>query len=252
MINFETGDSLAGFQQELFENKVLKGKPFEKSEIRRLKDNLWVKLASRLVPGNLVIRHYVLIDYSNNYYKYTDKILSLIKKLCWYTNSRKHLLWAEGYSYWLYTKPFLQYYAIKANCVHSNITLISPFEYFISEIDQGFADTAYYRKDILYPAPFGDLRDTPLEQHLQSQTPDINAEIVPLYKYNQKYTIHGSPIGFNTHIPKDSYRIDAASGIPIDPDKSVPFKFYEGYSLKYKNKWQELLDTFSFKRMKSI
>jgi len=164
----------------------------------------------------------------------------------------KPLLWAEGYSYWLYTKPFIEYYAFKANYDHSNTTLVPPFEYFISTIDHGFADTAYYRKGILYPAPFGDLRDIPLEKHLQNKVPFTNVDIDPLFKYNQKYTIYGNPMGFNTHIPKDSYRIDAASGIPVDPDKSVPFKFYEGYSLKYKNKWQELLDTFSFKRIKSI
>lgn len=248
MINFETGNSLADFQQELFETKVLKGIPFEKDEIRRLKDNLWVKLASRLAPGNLVIRHYVLIDYSNYYYEYPDKILSLIKKLCRYTTESKHLLWAEGYSYWLYTKPFIEYYAYG----HIPGTVFTPFSYFISVIDQGFADTAYYRNGILYPAPIGDLRDIPLEKHLQNHTPYTNVEIDTLYKYNQKYTIHGSPIGLNTHVSKDSYRIDTASGTPIDPDKGIPFKFYEGYNLKYKNKWRELLDTFSFKRIKSI
>jgi len=38
---------------------------------------------------------------------------------------------------------------------------------FIAAVDKGFQATAYLRNGIMYPAPFGDLRNVPLRDELQ-------------------------------------------------------------------------------------
>ena len=58
---FETGSTLADFQDDKFKD-YLEGGAATKEEMRRLERNLWVRTADKLAPGNLVVRHYCLID----------------------------------------------------------------------------------------------------------------------------------------------------------------------------------------------
>jgi hypothetical protein len=122
----------------------------------------------------------------------------------------------------------------------------------IDKINQGFIVTSYPRNGVLYPAPFGDLRDIPLKPDLQipheMKTLAISNVIFNYVALDDMiwYSIKGRPIGCNTHIPKNNSVIKLQKGIPVD------FKFYEGYDKKYKNSWEEYKDTFDLKRLLSI
>ncbi len=242
--NFEYGSSLANFQDQKFKD-FKANKPLTKEEETRFKSNLWVKTAEKLAPSNLVIRHYCLIDLFNKYPSHKRKIKNQLYLL-------GEDLYLEGYSYWLYTKPFLDEYSKE----------FGEFGLFIRDQDKKFQESAYLGTDgNLYPAPFGDLRHEPLDIFLQAAEPvSDNTEIYPLlikiFKPDTtEYLVQKCLLGFNTHVPDKVQTVQVLNGTVYVKQPSgtlVPFKWYEGYDKKYGSKEAEFNDTFSPERINSL
>jgi len=229
-MNFQYGSNLAKFQDDLFAKYVSKRLITDEERVK-LFNNLWVDIAQCCAPNNLVVRQFCLVNLILKTENVRD-IIRLIQTIA-YFNGTNYALWAEGYSYWGYTKPFL---------VECKI----PQE-IIDEIDKNFQKTAYLRNGIMYPAPFGDLWDSPLEDKLQDPLMIVaDIEITPVAKRCLFYTVKSKPLGCNTHVQSKN------SQVIIVDDYPQPFKWYEGYDKKYKTKWQEFKDTFAFRRLKSI
>jgi hypothetical protein len=220
-MNFESGTSLAEFQDRLFKQWVGGDHAICDVDNQRLNGNLWVAVAKKLGPNNLAIRHRCLQDLFNGNKKSLNDILDMYKIL-------SPGLWAEGYSYWLYTKPFLlEWGKLYYICMDD----------FVKMMDQRFLKTAYMGPDrLLYPAPFGDLRKEPLELNLQGGRPDESASFKPAMKNGSMYMISSYPLGGNTHVPIKDEVIKIVNGVPEG------FKFYEGYDKKYPNKLAAFLD----------
>jgi len=229
-MNFQSASSLADYQEDLF-NRFKKDEDLTK-ELSQLEGNMWVKTAEHIAPSNLVIRHLCLIDLIKKESSYKSRIMRLLEVL-----SYSGLIWAEGYSYWLYTKPFIEEYSKVFGSIYFTM---------IEKINSGFQVSAYTRDKKLYPAPFGDLRDTPLEDDLQGYVEVDSCSRAIVFKMMHRYSIKSRPIGLNTHVPKSSYDIRIENGKPVD------FKWYEGYDKKYKNKKDEILDSLNPKRIISI
>jgi hypothetical protein len=244
MLNFKCGTKLA-VQQDTYMKMLLNGDKISKSQIQDLKDNLWVKIAAKLAPNNLVIRQYCLIDILEYVPKNKNKILKLLNTLS-YNEKSDYKCWAEGYSYFNYVLDFLNVWMDWFHCGMS----MSEFYDIINQIKQGFIATSYKRNDTLYPAPYGDLRDVPLSADLQIGHSNTNIRLSNLIvNYNNEtvdYKIIARPLGFNTHIPKKDAIVKVINGLP------QPFKFYEGYDKKYKNVVEEIIDTFAIKRILSL
>jgi hypothetical protein len=118
----------------------------------------------------------------------------------------------------------------------------------IDEIDRSFFATSYQRNSLRYPAPFGDLRDIPLEPVLQSMQPIVEScnKGCVLKKSDTSYTIFGWPVGLNPHIPAKTYDINIMNGIPVG------FTFYTGYDKKYPSVISEWADILNPKRIFSF
>jgi hypothetical protein len=119
---------------------------------------------------------------------------------------------------------------------------------FISEIDANFAKTAYLRGSVKYPAPFGDVRDVPLDSELQNLPMLYTSIIGHIYKKSETYfTIRAIPVGLNPHVPVNNYDIQInAAGIPQG------FVFYTGYDKKYPSAISEWADILNPKRIFSF
>jgi hypothetical protein len=242
--DLQNSTSLAREQQSLFE-KYKSGENVSKAEMQKLENNLWVKTAYYLAPGNLVVRQYVLIDLLNNNTDDEDKIIYQINKIGNHEN-KSECIWLEGYSYWLYTKPFLQEYETKYNSKY--------FSDFIDCIDNSFVKTSYLRNDLLYPVPFGDLRNDLLEADFQNKTSDLQIIVGPVAKNNSIYIIKSSPLGLNTHASKKDSKIFIINGTPYyDEQGNQEFKWYASYKEKYNNSTiKELMDLFDVRRVVSL
>jgi hypothetical protein len=246
MINFKNGTALA-VQQDLYILKYLAGGTLTHKEICDMEQDLWVVLASKVAPSNLVIRQWALIDLFCGSDRHKDKILKLMDILT-YEESGDYKIWAEGYSYFGYTMDILKLWIEKFKSTGDLSVVID----LIDKVKQGFLATSYLRQGVLYPAPFGDLRDVPLDPDLQiphdMKTMSISNVIFNCAEVDGMvwYSIKGWPIGCNTHIPKSNSVIRIQNGVPVD------FKFYDGYDKKYKNRWEEYRDTFDPKRLVSI
>jgi len=221
-MNFESGSSLADFQDRLFKQYAAGEHAISKSDSKRLYENMWVPAARKMGPNNLVLRHWCLQALFNCTSKSITEITELFKVLT-------PGLYAEGYSYWLYTKPFLlawskEYYQAMGGWVKS--------------VDKKFVETAYIgTHGLLYPAPFGDLRKEPLEDVLQKMGESEEVvEITPVSKKGQTYTISPYPLGGNTHVPVKKAVIKIRGTVPEG------FKFYEGYDKKYSSGIEEFMD----------
>ena len=241
MVNFETGSSLADFQDALYQ-RLFTGGTVSSTELTRLASNLWVRTAAVTAPGNLVVRHYCLIDIITKQTNYFSAIENQIRRLTYWKSgaSNLFLLWAEGYSYWRYTKPFLQMYTERLGKI-----------FIIDRVDLGFQKTAYLRGTAtnytLYPAPYGDLRDEPLEPALQDRAKiEHDVTITPVKRFSLRYDITGLPIGLNAHIPMVDSTVRIVKDIP------TPFTWYTGYNNKYPNKAAEAMDVFNIKRISSL
>ncbi len=236
-MNFEFGSSLADFQDAKFK-QYKQGKSISKKEKRRLQYNLWVRMATKLAPGNLVVRHYCLMDLFRKKAKYKKKIQKQIDQL-------GEQIWREGYSYWLYTKEFLVEYDKKHKAFGS----------FVKKMDENFQKTAYRSGGKLYPVPYGDLRHIPLENQsgnpVSSNMTIFPVKVVMINRSETEYQISKCALGFNTHIPDQDYiiRVKGDDVSVLEGGKLKPFKWYEGYDKKYGSKEAELKDTFSKSRI---
>lgn len=242
-MTFIYGSNLADLQDAFF--KRYKDDPFQfwsQHSIDILSKNRWVKKASKLGPNNLVIRNLCLIDLLRKREDHRDEILRLCHILA------PTGLWLEGYSYWVYTEPFLSAYEASSYVSPAASIALRDFR---TQVDKAFIQTAYSRSGVLYPAPFGDLRNIPLAPHLQTTTlPDV-AQKHPVMKQLPRYYITPKPLGFNLHTgTKESvYVID--SGVPKKTNGEL-FSWYEGYEKKYPTKMSELRDMINLKRILSI
>lgn len=242
--NFEYGHSLADFQDKKFQD-YLYGESLSKVEKKRLTRNMWVKMAESLAPSNLVIRQYCLIDLYKGKTFHRKRIKNQL-------NILGKDIWREGYSYWLYVKPLLFEY-------HKKFNRYGPF---IEDMDRKFQETSYLWKDgKLYPAPFGDIRRSPLENEFQSGLPiQSSKDLYPLsieviFPDTIVYKIKGSALGFNTHIPlEDQIVVTTTDTIYINKcdNSQVPFEWYKGYDKKYEDKSAEFKDTFNWRRIISL
>ena len=247
MFNFKNGTALA-VQQDQYLQLYTSGGKLSSLQIRDMEQNLWVATASKLAPGNLVIRQWALLDLFNGLPEHTRNIMKAMDILAFKGINDTYRLWAEGYSYFCYTMDILELWLSR----FENGFDISIIKGMTEEIKQGFIKTSYLRNGVWYPAPFGDLRDSPLKSDLQIKH-DIETKAVSNVTLNYIssenrvwYFIKGHPIGLNTHIPKNDSTITLVNGYPMN------FKFYEGYNKKYKNSREEFKDTFDPKRLASI
>lgn len=240
---FIYGSELANFQDEIFRKyKENPSTSWSNHTIEKLSKNRWIKLASKLGPNNLVIRNHCLVDLLRKNQDHRDEILKLCHVLA------PSGLWLEGYSYWVYTEPFLSAYETSSYASPATSIALRDFR---TQVQKAFIQTAYSRLGILYPAPFGDLRNTALAPSLQTaEIPDI-AQKHPVMKQLPRYYITPKPLGFNLHTgTKESvYIID--SGIPKKPNGDT-FVWYEGYDKKYPTKIKEIQDMMNLKRILSI
>ena len=198
--------------------------------------------ASKMAPGNLVLRQWCLIDLFEGIPSYRGEIEDMVNVLSYKAGELR--LWAESYSYYNYTRDILDLWVDKFMAQSMAVKSL------LMKIDQGFMATAYLRYGMWYPAPYGDLRNEPLRPNFQiSHNPkDITIANVSMRtnSYYTVYTVKGHPIGLNTHIPKNDTTVSIIDGFPQG------FKFYEGYDKKYKNSWEEMKDTLDLKRVGSL
>lgn len=232
-LNAKHGTELAQKQDEII-YKLIINDPIPKQEVKLLENNIWFKLADSIAPSNLVVRQYCLIDILNNSIDNQDKILNLL-----YTLSYGGQIWSEGYSYWEYTLICLELWIMRLadDMETSDILILTNL---IQGIEEGFTKTAYIRDSLWYPAPFGDVRNEPLNIRFQNKcinTKFVTRSIITMKTDNNQvmYTIKGRAIGLNTHVPIDTFYIEVINGITNYP-------FYEGYDKKYNNKGEEIKD----------
>lgn len=242
---FETGKPLAQFQDQKLKD-YKDGKQLTKEEEIRLENNLWVITAKKLAIGNLPVRQYCLIDLFND----NDRNKNIIKMML---DTLGNQIWREGYTYWLYTKPFLMEYYKK----------FSLFGSFVDKLDHKFKRIGYEGfEGIYFPTPYGDVRKIPLRRHLQDDKiiTKANDIIFPISKNTIlpgviEYTVEKCPVGFNTHVPNERriIRIIGKETICVYVNNSCSeFSWYEGYDKKYDGKLSEYMDTFNYDRVNSL
>jgi hypothetical protein len=118
----------------------------------------------------------------------------------------------------------------------------------VKEIDASFCATAYNRGSVWYPAPFGDLRDFPLEEEFQHsiENSHISTRGCVMKRSSSFYTIKGWSVGLNPHTPDRTRDINIVGGIPEN------FIFYTGYDRKYSSVIDEWADILSPRRVFSF
>lgn len=252
---YTNGHALA-VQQDSLLDKLEKGDTLGEATIRELRINWWVRTAYRTAPGNLPIRQYCIIDIARGKPRYARRIKKMVDSLSILTVEHPYRTWAEGYSYWKYTNRALSMWVKKFN--DEELRSIS------ESIDSGFAYTAYMRTDgLYYPAPFGDLRDEPLDikgQNLCRRITDLseNAKnqnvirgVTDKKMWDEesgkiRYRILSMPVGLNNHCQKQSNEYDVTNGFVIG------FEYYKGYDKKYDDREAEWTDIFDIRRLITI
>lgn len=241
---FGAGGRVASTQDAYFKVYLdSKGKPepnYASRAISTLTADPWVIIASKVSPGNLVVRQWALIDLFRGEAQSVVKIQNMISLV-----SYGNMIWAEGYSYWQYTKAILDIWVER----FKNTTNLNNIVSIMTQIDSNFVQTAYKKGNVWYPAPFGDLYLVPLESklqvnhNLQSRTVSIVNMVVAGTKVT--YGVTGRPIGLNVHIPVDN------SIVVVNNGQASGFKFYTGYGNKYQNNFAETADVLNLKRIES-
>jgi hypothetical protein len=186
-------------------------------------NNLYIGLSRWLCPSNLVVRDYAIRYVITQDAKYLDLILDQLTDLIVRDRFHANPLWAEGYSYFKYTKKALD--------------LISTFNYITTSVEETFSKLQYVEDGESYVAPFGDCRKLILKT--KNAVTDFNHPLVSITTgYNRTvWTFHKYNVMGNTH---------TSEGIFIVEGEDV-VSFYEGHSKKYKNGFTATID--SFKRM---
>lgn len=243
---FMYGTKLASTQDDIFA-RFLRERRTQPSDIDKLRNNPWISAARVLAPNNLVVRNYCLVDLLNDSHEHAKIILRTSEAIC--KKKKDRYLWREGYSYWIYTKYYLVEYCRHMD-TRSDISVA--LRSLVANIDLTFVAFSYKREDgLLYPPPFGDLADIPLESVLQGQEPHSNIHTGFLSKSGLRYHTDPSPVGLNLHTPNHESTYLIVDDIPIKGCGS-PFPWYRGYSQKYPNFGAELCDMLSLRRIISI
>jgi len=238
---FTNGTPLAVQQESLLVKYNRGDTSISKDTLRDLRINWWVRTANKTAPGNLIIRQYCIIDLYEGTPSHKDKIERLVFLLSGGKTHFRYRTWAESYTYWLYTRYALDPWLKK----FKSDSLVS----MSNNINDGFAYTSYQREDgKYYPAPFGDLWESPLDSigqqkatFLYYENDDAQIKNVKRFYENGKiaYIIKPFPVGLNGHCEtRTSVRI-------IKYYRPDNFKYYEGYDKKYKDQkaeWKDLLN----------
>jgi hypothetical protein len=236
--------ALAQFQESC-QQKFINGESITPEESAKLDGCVWVKLASVLSPSNLVIRQWALSDLFKGIPWHASKLEKMLDVLSYKGDKSGMRIWAEGHYYFWYAMCILQLWVTK----FEDKVDLTKIKGTIDEIRKGLTMTSYYRNKILYGAPYGDVRDVPLDVVAKVERKDIvkisNVSMVVNGDF-VTYQIVGKPVGLNLHIPKDDSVVQVIQGIPKGSN------FYEGWDKKYKNKWGEIRDLLSWKRIKSL
>lgn len=234
MNHFDTS-TLARLQDRAIYS-IKRGKAISKWHYDQLRSNWYIKLANYLAPSNLTIRNDVILDITEGSKNRRDRISSHIGKLF------NEGMWAEGYTYWLYTRDALK-------LIRTEWIWLSKI---IDKTDISFIKTSYFRNGKLWPAPYGDLREYPIHRFIISAHPEIRPHytisIGSITKtrssfHERIYHIRPFTVGLNTHTVKNESIISITKGVP------TPFIFYKGYDKKYKNKLEEIKDIFDPRRI---
>jgi hypothetical protein len=182
-------------------------------------------------------------------------------------------VWAEGGYYFWYTMLILQLWLDKFPIAVSlsepkntpslsvaTVFFVQQITSLLDKIRKGIVETAYLRNGQWYVAPFGDVRNSPMVttdigidlQNIQQQT---NADIAVITRINNIgpiiYKLKARPIRMNLHIPKNDCSLSVLDGIPV-VYPGEQFTFYTGFNNKYPNKWAEICDMLSPKRLLSF
>jgi len=241
-INYRNGHGLATFQDSLIA-QYKAGKDIDKKTIRTMKRNWWVRSTKEFTSTNLHIRQFLLIDVFSG--KPSDRVkeaMKMINELTYHNGSER--IWAEGYSYWLYTLDGGISLWMKKFPNHS---YSDSLERICEAVKEGFIITSYFNVEIgsWAPAPFGDLRKIGLRD---SRYLDNKVAVVSnVTKYEKDYgvdvyVIKARPVKLNNHVPARDLEVMVRSGVPY-------FEFYEGYDKKYKDKKAEWKDILNPKRL---
>jgi hypothetical protein len=233
--------------QEKYAEIYKAGQGITPQQLVELKKCLWVRLATKLAPSNLVLRQWALIDLFSGLPDHKEGILEMFDVLSYKQDDNGMRIWSEGHYYFWYAMEIVQLWVDK----YASVTSLDSLKNLIKKIRMGLTATAYIREGVLYGAPYGDIRDVPLaspipdlirKSHVKVSIITMDEEAGNVLQYN----IKGKPIKFNLHIPKNDCKQTVVDGIPIG------FQFYDGWDKKYKNKWEEIKDMLSLKRLKSF
>lgn len=250
--SFRTGTMGLAAEQDKLYNNYIRNKPVGQIQfpgetaVKSVENNLWIPLAEKLAPNNLVIRQLCLIDIFRNKPANASRILNLMNILSYWNGTER--VWAEGYSYFQYTFQILGVWISKF--VGSYGSVVVPVRNIVTYVNAGFVATSYKRGNIYYPAPFGDLTNTPLVQDLQINHPIVTKTIGPVkievVGGNPKYTITAKPLGLNLHCPVNNYSLSVVNGTPVG------YKFYTSYTAKYPSQVTEISDMLNPNRIASM
>ena len=246
---FAFGTELADYQDYVFRHFSDDSLVIERT-LKSLRVNLWIKMAKTRCPSNLVIRHWALIDLYSSSPDHAQGIYHMMQLLI--RKDELQALWAEGHSYWLYTRKILGKW-VDAFDHNEDARTVRKL---IDTINFGFMQTAYRKNGQWYPAPFGDVRDAPLEpwmQELCGASPPENNHTLQYGNLQRiisgdtvSYTYFGSAIGMNTHVPCDTAKVKVVNGTPLN------FRFYTGYDKKYSSVFEEWRDVLRKERRRSV
>ena len=204
---YTNGNALA-VQQDSLIKKLQDGEKIDSRIIRELKRNWWVMTAYRTCPGNLVIRQYCIIDIAQGKPSHKRRIKVMLDSLTIYKDGGSFLTYAEGYSYWKYTKEALDLWLGKFKDID--------VAHIAGKVDSGFAYTSYFSPDgLYYPAPFGDLRKEPLDIKGQNFARAFADPWAGFESHNVSrmvdhdtlyYLLRAMPVGLNNHCDKKDHR----------------------------------------------
>lgn len=237
MVCWMGGTETAEFQEMLITRYLEQGPTkLSRKEKRKLNNNVWINLANKTAISNLTVRNLALqlaYGVSKNLLETNVRLYRQVHLL-----SGHGQLWAEGYSYWMYTVKALGMLTYENSMVDYNKNIIPRIN--LNWIKSGWLDGDY-----LMPAPFGDLRDYPLNGDKNDL--DLNFDCAFFAKKGNKYHIKPYPIGFNSHVETQEKQLKIIDGGVVGD-----FKWYDGYENKYIGKIEEVKDYLDRKRLKSL
>ena len=231
------GTKLAQFQDRLIALAESGANQLSRKDIKKLNNNLWINWANRTAISNLTVRNLCLQLYfrtfkTGKYLETNVKLWRQIQKL-----SSNGQLWAEGYSYWLYTKKALELLDYSNSLVDYNIN-------FIPQIDKNWIASGWIdQQNKLRPAPFGDVRLTYINHNKADKTSVKEFFTCDFFtKTNHIYQIKPYPVGLNGHCEAEEKIVNVKRHID----------YYKGYDKKYKGPLDEWHDLLRWRRIKSI